>query len=242
MEYILITGASSGIGRQCAIQLSQNYNLILCARREDKLKETKSLCQNPNKHLIFCCDLSDIKNIENNLIEFIKKNQISINKFLHCAGVRGIGLLKGYNVEFIENCFSINLFSSMLITKILASKRYNNKGLNNIVLISSLNTLKASKGTAVYSASKSGLDAFTRGMSVELAPNVRVNSILPGLMPSEMTKQIYNGESQIEEITSNYPIGSGDYEDIANMVEFLFSDKAKWITGQQISVDGGASI
>ena len=79
-------------------------------------------------------------------------------------------------------------------------------------------------------------------MAIELAPSVRINAILPGLLASDMTRQIYENDLNINEITSQYPLGSGNFDDIANMVEFLFSDKAKWITGQQIAVDGGASI
>lgn len=240
-EFLLITGASSGIGRQCAIQLSKDYNLILCARREDKLLETKSMCENPDNHLIFQCDLSDINNLEDILIDFLREQEVTVEKFLHCAGDKGISLLSSCSVDFIKNCFNINLFSAMLIIKVLSSRRFNQKKLNNIVLLSSLNTKVSSKATSIYCTSKAAIEAFVKEMAVELAPNVRINSILPGLLASDMTRQIYENDSNIIEITSKYPLGVGTFEDIANMVEFLFSSKAKWITGQQISVDGGAS-
>ena len=240
-EFLLITGASSSIGRQCAIQLSKDYNLILCARREDKLLETKSMCENPDNHLIFQCDLSDINNLEDILIDFLREQEVTVEKFLHCAGDKGISLLSSCSVDFIKNCFNINLFSAMLIIKVLSSRRFNQKKLNNIVLLSSLNTKVSSKATSIYCTSKAAIEAFVKEMAVELAPNVRINSILPGLLASDMTRQIYENDSNIIEITSKYPLGVGTFEDIANMVEFLFSSKAKWITGQQISVDGGAS-
>ena len=79
-SFVLITGASSGIGRQCAIQLSEKYNLILCARREDKLLETKQMCKNSDNHLIFSYDLSDVENIETSLMGslLIKKQVLKI--------------------------------------------------------------------------------------------------------------------------------------------------------------------
>lgn len=241
-NYVLITGASSGIGRQCAIQLSEKYNLILCARREDKLQETRELCQNPEKHLIFVCDLSDIDNLEDNIINFLKEKDITISKFLHCAGDKGISLLNSCSINFIKNCFNINLFSAILIVKVLSSKRHNKKKLKNIVLLSSINTKIPTKATSIYCTSKAAIEAFVKEMAIELAPSVRINAILPGLLASDMTRQIYENDLNINEITSQYPLGSGNFDDIANMVEFLFSDKAKWITGQQIAVDGGASI
>ncbi len=136
-SYVLVTGASSGIGKQCAIQLSQNYNLILCARREDKLIETKNMCKNPNNHLIFPYDLSDVDNLEETLIEFIKSKNITVEKYLHSAGTIGMLSLKLVTSDFILNCLKINLISAHLITKVLASKKHNEKALNNVVFISS---------------------------------------------------------------------------------------------------------
>ncbi len=241
-EYLLITGASSGIGRQCAIQLSEKYNLILCARREDKLQETKGLCKNPEKHLIFVCDLEHIETLENNLINFIKEKNITINKFLHCAGTMGMLPLKLVTPDFMINCLKINLVSAEIITKTLTGKRHNANMLNNIVFISSNISNMGAKAFSVYSASKSGLDGMMRSLAMELAPKVRVNSVLPGAVETEMTKSIYEDEEKIKEIESTYPLGLGSAHNIADVVEFLFSDKASWITGQQIIVDGGRSI
>ena len=241
-EYLLITGASSGIGRQCAIQLSEKYNLILCARREDKLQETRELCQNPEKHLVFVCNLEQIETLENNLINFIKEKNITINKFLHCAGTMGMLPLKLVTPDFMINCLKVNLVSAEIITKTLTGKRHNANMLNNIVFISSNISNMGAKAFSVYSASKSGLDGMMRSLAMELAPKVRVNSVLPGAVETEMTKSIYEDEEKIKEIESTYPLGLGSTHNIADVVEFLFSDKASWITGQQIIVDGGRSI
>ena len=241
-SFVLITGASSGIGRQCAIQLSEKYNLILCARREDKLLETKQMCKNSDNHLIFSYDLSDVENIETSLINFIKENEIVIEKFLHCAGTIGMQPLKLVTADFILNCLKTNLISAELITKVLINKRHNQAMLNNVVFISSNISNMGAKAFSVYSASKAGLDGMMRSLAMELAPKVRVNSVLPGAIQTEMTKDIEQNEEVMQRFNQTYPMGLGQPKYIADAVEFLFSDKSNWITGQQFTVDGGRSV
>ncbi len=237
-EFLLITGASSGIGRQCAIQLSKDYNLILCARRADKLEETKSLCQNPQNHLIFDFDLTKVENIEYALNNFIINNDIVIGKYLHCAGVLTLLPAKSFDFEICKKTFNTNVFSAMEIMKVLL-KRNNKKALTNVVFVSAFYSKRGVVGNSVYAASKGALDSYMRCLAKELAPSVRINSILPGGVETEIT--MTTPEEQRSIIEKNYPLGFGQPDDIANMAEFLFSDKAKWITGQQISVDGGVS-
>ena len=241
-NYVLITGASSGIGRQCAIQLSKNYNLILCARREEKLIETQNMCENKDNHLIFQCDLSDIENIESNLINFIKNKNIVIEKFLHSAGTMGMQPLKLVTPEFMLNCLKVNLISAELIAKTLVSKKNNQRSLNSIVFISSNISNMGAKAFSVYSASKSGLDGMMRSLAMELAPSVRVNSILPGGIETEMTQTIYQDKEKVQQIEATYPLGLGNTTNIADAVDFLFSEKSSWITGQQLTIDGGRSV
>ncbi len=239
-EYLFLTGASSGIGRQCAIQLSQYYNLVLCARRIEKLKETKSLCQNPDNHLIFECDLSEISSLEEKLNNFLINNDIVIDKFLHCAGTLNLIGAKGFDLDICQRIYNTNVFSAMMIVKVLLKKN-NKKALKNIVFISSLNSIKADKGNSLYTSSKAALDGYMRSMAKELAPKIRVNSILPGAIIDTAICAATTQEF-INEIEKEYPLGFGKVQDIANAAEFLFSDKSSWITGQKISVDGGASI
>lgn len=241
-NYLLITGASSGIGRQCAIELSEKYNLILCARRKDKLAETKSLCKNSGNHLIFSYDLSDVANLEQALANFIKSNDIVVDKFLHCAGTIGMLPLKLVTPEFMIDCLKINLISAELIVKVLINKRYNFSSLKNVVFISSNISNMGAKAFSAYSASKSGLDGMMRSLAMELAPKVRVNSVLPGAIQTEMTATIDSNAEVSERMMLTYPLGMGKTGYIADAVEFLFSDKSEWITGHQLVVDGGRSV
>lgn len=241
-KYLLITGSSSGIGRQCAIQLSIKYNIILCARNVKNLEETKSMCLNPDLHIVFPLDLSDINDISNSLSSLLIERKIFIDKFLHCAGTLTLLPAKSFDYNIAKNIFDVNLFSAMEIIKTLLKKKPNQKALRNIIFISALYSKKGVIGNSFYASSKGALDSYMRCIAKELAPEINVNSILPGGLRTPMSEASFHDEENIEKIQREYPLGFGKTEDIANMVEFLFSDKAKWITGQQISVDGGASI
>lgn len=94
----------------------------------------------------------------------------------------------------------------------------------------------------VYGSSKAALDGLMRGLAVELAPKVRVNSVLPGAILTDMTADILNDEAVVRRMEGAYPLGLGNAEDISNTVKFLLSDDARWITGQQFYVDGGRTV
>lgn len=238
-EYLLLTGASSGIGRTCAIKLSENYNLILCARRKEELERTRQMCSCPENHLILSLDLSEVADIEDVLKTFLAEHEIVVSRFLHCAGILQLLPAKSFDWEICQKIFNTNLFSAMAVVKVLL-KKCNLKALKNIVFISALLSKKGTKGNSFYAASKGGVDSYMRCLAKELAPHIRVNSILPGAIKTAITETMT--EEQLEELEKIYPMGFGKTEDIAEMADFLFSDKAKWITGQQISVDGGGTI
>jgi NAD(P)-dependent dehydrogenase (short-subunit alcohol dehydrogenase family) len=241
-KYLFLTGASSGIGRQIALGLSTEYNLVLCARNEDKLLETRSLCSNPSNHLIFKFDLNEVESLEKSLTEFIKQNEIEVTHFVHSAGFMKMTPLKMVSIANINQTFATNVVSAIIIFKILTSKKGNNSALQNAVLISSNISNFGSKAFSIYSASKAALDSAMRSLAVELAPKVRINSVLPGAIKTEMTKDIFENQEVITRMLSTYPLGEGKPDDICSAVEFLLSEKSRWITGQQIVVDGGRTI
>jgi NAD(P)-dependent dehydrogenase (short-subunit alcohol dehydrogenase family) len=110
-----------------------------------------------------------------------------------------------------------------------------------VFLSSNLSNLGA-KGMSAYGASKGAIDTLMRCLAVELAPKTRLNSILPGAIPTEMTQAIFDNEQVRTRMVETYPLGIGEALDICYMAEFLLSEKAKWITGQQFTIDGGRSI
>ena len=237
MDFVLVTGASSGVGRELAIYLSQNYNLIINGRNEERLAETKLKCK--NEALIWHYDLTDVESIEGNLISWLKEKGIAVSSFVHCAGLIKMAPLRSIDVKMLQDVFYTHVFAPELITKTLVSRKVNGKNLKSVVFISSNISNRGAAAFSVYGSSKAGLDGLMRNLSVELAPNVRVNSVLPGGMITEMTKNLFEDENLKKQFEQNYPLGIGTPSDIAPVVEFLISEKSRWITGQQITVDGG---
>ncbi len=240
MECVLVTGASSGLGRELAISLSKSYNLILNGRDTERLESTKEKCL--NKTFIWQYDLTKVDTIEKDLTEWLKGKDITVKSFVHCAGLMKMMPIRSVDAKIIYETFSTNVFSAQMIIKVLVSRKANAKNLKSVVFISSNISERGASAFSVYGSSKAGLDGLMRNLSVELAPDVRINSVLPGGMITEMTKEIFNDEKIKEEFEYNSPLGIGKPEDIVPVVEFLVSDKAGWITGQQIIVDGGRTI
>lgn len=240
MDYLFLTGASSGVGRELAVYLSSSYNLIINGRNEDRLSETRQLCE--NDVLIWPYDLTNTASLEEDLSQWIKDNDVSITTFVHCAGLMKMMPLRSVDSKTLYDTFATNVFAPELITKVLTSRKINGRNLKSVVFISSNISDRGAAAFSVYGASKSGLDGLMRNLAIELAPNVRVNSVLPGGMITEMTKDLFSDENVKKQFEMNYPLGIGTPADIAPAVEFLLSDNSKWITGQQFVVDGGRTI
>ena len=221
-NFILVTGSSGGIGKEIAINLSQNNNIILHGRDSEKLEQVKGLCSENTLQLIWEYDLNIISEIENSLADFIGINNIKIIKFVHCAGFMKLAPLKVTSFEILYRTFNINCISATLICKTLNNKKANNSRLENVVFISS------------------NISNF--GAKALCAPKTRVNSILPGAILTEMTEQIFSNDEVKSRMDREYPLGLGNVNDIFNMVDFLLSDQSRWVTGQQFIVDGGRTI
>ncbi len=172
---------------------------------------------------------------------FLKNTGLSIDTFIHCAGVVFPMATKSFDYESVWEMMEVNLLSAMTIVKVLL-KRVNCGALKNIIFISALSSRRAVKGNSFYSSSKSALDGWMRSLALELAPAVRVNSVLPGGVRTPMTEHIYQNPEELARFISLYPLGPGLVDDVAGVVEFLLTENARWITGQQICVDGGASL
>lgn len=241
-KFVLVTGASSGIGRKIAIGLSAIYNVVLNGRNFERLLEAKEKCSDTTEHIIFPRDLSNVNGLEDELSKFIKENNIEISQFVHCAGYMKMVPLKMITIETINSTFATNIISATLLIKVLVNRKNNNAALKSAVLISSNISNFGAKAFSIYGASKAGLDGLMRSLAIELAPKVRINSVLPGAIKTEMTESIFSDQETVQRMEVAYPLGLGDVNDIFEMVEFLLSEKARWITGQQFTVDGGRTI
>lgn len=241
-KYILITGSSSGIGRVTAVYLSKANCIILHGRDQDRLEKVKSQCDIHFDHKIWTQDLNEINDIEASLSQFILKENIEVIGYVHCAGYMKMVPLKMSTAQILTSTLNTNIISASLITKVLMNNKFNLGALKSVVYLSSNLSNMGAKGMSAYGASKGAIDTLMRCLAVELAPRVRLNSILPGAIPTEMTKAIFDNEEVRTRMIETYPLGIGEALDICYLAEFLLSNKSKWITGQQFTVDGGRSI
>jgi NAD(P)-dependent dehydrogenase (short-subunit alcohol dehydrogenase family) len=237
-EYILITGSSSGIGEEIAINISSTCNVILNGRDVERLNTVKTKCHEGD-HIIWNYDLSDVDNIEDSLTQLLKEKNVKVTYFVHCAGFMKMYPLKIVKKEILQESFNINVISAALIAKVLTGKKQNDKTLKSAVFISSNISNFGAKAFSVYGSAKAGLDGLMRSLAMEFAPKVRINSVLPGGVRTRMTECMYQDQELIDRMASTYPLGLGTVTNISDAVLFLLSDKASWITGQQITVDGG---
>jgi NAD(P)-dependent dehydrogenase (short-subunit alcohol dehydrogenase family) len=239
-KYILISAATSDIGNAIVKRLALKYNLVLHGRDPAKLNSLCDQVKTPNKIITWNYDLKNVEGIQESLKGLIAGKDIAISGFVHCAGSLRILPLKNFRLEYAREIFDVNFFSAVEIVKTLLLK-INKQELNNIVLISALFSKLGSKGNSIYAASKGALDSFVNSMAVELAPAVRINSVLPGGLRTQMTSHLFDSEDYMKNFREKYLLGEGECDDVAAMVVFLFSPDSKWITGQHFTVDGGAT-
>lgn len=238
---ILITGASSGIGRSCAVQCSKmGASLLLMGRNVDELNRTVSELQPGTKVEMIVADFSKMVDLELVIAEKI----VTIGKiagFIHCAGVEKTLPLKKQTSEVFQSIFDINVFAGFELAKIISLKKYKAEKAS-FVFIASVAGMVGESGKTIYSASKGAVISGARSMSMELArSDIRVNSISPAMVKTPILEKMFDGigEEATQNIIKKHPLGIGEPEDVANACVFLLSDAAKWITGTNLVVDGG---
>lgn len=240
---IIVTGASSGIGRQCAITFSQlGANVILIARNEERLKDTHNRLKKGN-HLIISQDIIEYDKLENT-INTVTEKKGKISGFVHSAGTEMTLPLRSMTSSYYENMFAINVISGFELARIISKKKYLEENGASFVFISSVMGMLGQAGKVGYCSSKGALISGAKAMALELvSKNIRVNCILPGVVETEMSNKMFQGLSveSKREIIDMHPLGLGKPTDVAYVCVFLLSDAARWITGINLIVDGGYS-
>ena len=237
---ILITGASSGIGRSCAIELSKmGASIILVSRSEKSLDETKSLLHGDN-HAVEPFNLSRGDGIFNWLREVAQKHG-SIDGLIHSAGISRTMPVRAMSNELFNQIMSINLEAAYFL-----SKAFRQKGVcrqpASLVYISSVMGIAGASGLSAYCASKGALLSLAKSLAIEWASEgIRVNAIAPGLIQTALVDA--EAESlpvtSLDAVIARHPLGIGFPEDVAYAAAFLQSNASRWVTGTTLIVDGG---
>lgn len=238
---ILITGASSGIGKECAIQCAaQGARVIMMARRTDALEEVKRQLHG-HDHIIISIDLMNFDEIRC-AFDHLASEVKAIHGFIHSAGIeatQGVNLL---NHDKALRLMTLNWLTALEITKKITKKVLLPNDFSSIVFIASSAAIVGMSGLSIYSGSKGALVSSARSLAVELAKKrVRVNTVSPGLIVTDLTREYLESldSEQYSERTKDYLLGLGEPIDIANACVFLLSPASKWITGTNLVVDGG---
>lgn len=237
-ETIIVTGGSRGLGQGIITHLlAHDYRVATFSRSKTDFI-TQSLAHYSQDQFIWqALDANDYEKVDH-FIHEIYKQFGAIDGLVNNAGVAADGVLTMMQDSEIDKVMQLNLMSAIKITRTCVKKMLIKKR-GSIVNISSIIGIRGYSGLAVYSATKAGLDGFTRAMARELGDrNIRVNSIAPGYLETEMSSSL--GGPQREQIIRRTPLGRlGTVEDVAGVVRFLLSKEAQFITGQTLAVDGG---
>lgn len=232
---ILITGASSGIGKATAIECSRmGAKVIIIGRNEERLNET-FLELTGEGHQQIIADLTlqeDIDKISDNISE--------IDSFVNNAGIGSTKLIRFIKKEDLEYILGTNTFSPILLTKSLLKKKRIKKN-GSIVFTSSIAALHNLVGNAVYAVSKAAILSFMRSCAIELADKrIRSNAVLPGMVETKLIEERPFSSDDLSNDMRKYPLGRyGKPEEIAYAIIYLLSDASAWVTGTSLVIDGG---
>ena len=235
---ILITGASSGIGRETAIECSKmGAKLIITARNEERLHLTFELLEGINHQMIIgdICSEDFTKQLATDIPEL---NGVFLN-----AGVSDTTLVKFITKDKIDRVFDVNVKAPVLLMKYLLKKKKIAEGAS-LVWMSSYGAEKVEPGLGIYAASKNAVNSFMKAYAKELiCRKVRSNSIMPMMIRTELLNTLSNLTEEDWKMQEElYPLGFGKPEDVAQTAIFLLSDASRWITGIQIKMGGGSDL
>lgn len=234
---ILVTGASSGIGRAIAIECSKSGAMVyLTARNKERLEETMSSME-AGEHRIITADLTNQQEVAN-LAETVEKlDGIVLN-----SGINDKSIIKKLDNEFISMMMDTNFSGpAMLMQALLKNKKINKTA--SIVFMSSISAFYPSVSNAMYAASKAAINQFAKVLALEvLTLKARVNCIQPAFVETEMLKK-YTLDNVIDEIRANYPLGRfAKPEEIAYAAIYYLSDASQLVTGTSLVIDGGYTL
>lgn len=241
---ILVTGATSGIGKATAIYLSKlGARVVASGRNEERLNEVLGQLEGAKTdqpHIGRLFDLADLDAI----VPWLKALCAEIgplNGIAHCAGVQATKPIQSINSAFVMDVLTQNLGAALMLAQAFRLKACHGSPAS-LVYCSSSAALRTAPGNVVYAASKGGIVSAVKGLGVELVRDgVRVNAVAPAMVDTPMSDQFRTilSEENFKRVVDMHPLGLGRPDDVAAAIAFLLADTSRWITGSILSVDGG---
>ena len=236
---VLVSGASSGIGRAIATELSRRgAGLILAGRNKERLDETAGMLENAERHIL----VMDLQKTDK-VFAAIKEFAGSIGRIYglcHSAGIAEILPLAVAKPDHLRRMLEINLLAGVELARAISRQEIMEPGGGSILFVSSIGSIVGAGGQIGYCSSKGAVSAAARAMAVELARrNIRVNTLCPGMVRTAMTEKAFSVPAEANAMMDAYPLGIGTPEDVARAAVFLLAPQNRWITGIDLIVDGG---
>lgn len=241
---VLVTGASSGIGRATAFLLSQlGGRVILSGRREAALEETRQAMVNPELHRVEPFDLSEMDAIPGWMKEVRQRAGVPLDGLVHSAGLSVTMSIRVSNRKNVDNLMIPNVYAALALLRGISTKGIASEPAS-VVLLSSVASISGSPGLVTYAASKGALNSIVRSAAKELGPKrIRINAIAPGYVETPMYEEMKAttpGEV-IRRLEEQHFLGIPKPEEVAVMAAYLLSDAARVVTGTLLVIDGGYS-
>lgn len=235
---ILVTGASSGIGRGIAVTCSKmGATVIVNGRNKVRLQETLSQMEGEG-HVVAVGDLTDESSLFA-IVETLPK----LDGVIHCAGMGQRKPCKDLHLEDVNQLMDVNFKAPVMLQAELLRQKKINKGAS-IVFVASIASWSPSFGNSVYSASKGAIISYANCLALELAPRkIRVNCISPAMVWTDLILADGTDEEQLKEDEQKYPLKRyGQPDDIANLAIYMLSDASSWMTGSNVKISGGGKL
>ena len=244
-QSIIITGAASGIGKECACLChALGANLLLLDLNQDGLQSVKETLDDGNGSVVIrTIDLENIDSIKSTISDAKNELGASFTGLVHCAGIPSVMPLRALSAEQYERVMRINTEAGLFLAKCFSSNAgHDSSRQGSIVLISSVYGVVGSAANVAYATSKAAIIGMTKALAIEFVKkNIRVNCVAPGFIKTNMASGVNSmfDSEYADRIEAMHPLGWGEAKDIANAVAFLLSDASKWTTGAVFNVDGG---
>lgn len=242
MRHIIVTGGSRGLGVAIVKGLlKEGYRVSTCSRNRTAALD-EIIAEFPDQFLWSACNVGEAEDADRFVREAIEwAGNDGVWGLVNNAGVAGVGILATFSNADSERILKVNLLGSLQMARAVSQRLLRGNGGGRIINISSIIGTRGYNGLAAYSASKAGLDGLTRALARELGRRqITVNSVAPGYVKTEMSSSLTPG--QLAQIMKRTPLGRlASEDDVFNVVRFLLSDQAAFVTGETILVDGGIS-